>query len=63
MNMYYIMIFCRFQEAREKCRMKNDEMVVMVRKLEKQKSDLMSAIKKQVVLIENLKKQKVSLFS
>ncbi|CAH1401676.1 unnamed protein product [Nezara viridula] len=46
------------KEARDKCRTKNDDMVVMVRKLEKQKSELLGSIKKQMILIENLKKQK-----
>ncbi|XP_073972335.1 testis-expressed protein 9 isoform X2 [Rhodnius prolixus] len=49
---------CNEKEARDKCRAKNEEMIQAIRKLEKQKAELVSGIKKQIYLMDNLKKQK-----
>lgn len=46
------------KEARDGGRARNEELTQSVRKLEKQKAELVSAFKKQLNLIENLKKQK-----
>ncbi|KAK9504274.1 hypothetical protein O3M35_010647 [Rhynocoris fuscipes] len=46
------------KEARDKCRAKDEEMLQAVRRLEKQKAELLTGIKKQIYLIDNLKKQK-----
>lgn len=51
---------CNEKEARDKCRAKDEEMIQAIRKLEKQKSELVTGIKKQIYLMDNLKKQKVN---
>ncbi|XP_014258898.1 testis-expressed protein 9 isoform X2 [Cimex lectularius] len=49
------------KEAKEKYRAKEEEMNLTVNKLERHKNALLSAIKKQVYLIDNLKTQKAYL--
>uniref|UniRef100_A0A0A9Z1F9 Testis-expressed sequence 9 protein n=1 Tax=Lygus hesperus TaxID=30085 RepID=A0A0A9Z1F9_LYGHE len=46
------------KEAKEKARATEEEMYLSVRKLERQKSDLVGAIRKQIYLIDNLKATK-----
>jgi exonuclease VII small subunit len=48
------------KELRDLTRKKEDEVAVVVKRLEKHKSELLLAFKKQMQLIDNLKKQKVS---
>jgi hypothetical protein len=48
------------KELRDLTRKKDDEVAVAMKRLEKQKSELLFGFKKQMQLIDNLKKQKVS---
>lgn len=48
------------KELRDVTRRKSDELAAVVKRLEKQKSGLLIGFKKQMQLIDNLKKQKVS---
>lgn len=48
------------KELRDLTRKKDDEVAVAMKWLEKQKSELLLGFKKQMQLIDNLKKQKVS---
>lgn len=48
------------KELRDVTRKKSDEVTAVMKRLEKQKSELLLGFKKQMQLIDNLKKQKVS---
>jgi hypothetical protein len=48
------------KELRDVTRRKSDEVAAVMKRLEKQKSELLLGFKKQMQLIDNLKKQKVS---
>jgi hypothetical protein len=48
------------KELRDLTRRKENEVAVVIKRLEKQKSELLLGFKKQMQLIDNLKKQKVS---
>lgn len=48
------------KELRDVTRKKSDEVAAVMKRLEKQKSELLLGFKKQMQLIDNLKKQKVS---
>jgi hypothetical protein len=48
------------KELRDLTRKKGDEVTMVMKRLEKQKSELLLGFKKQMQLIDNLKKQKVS---
>ncbi|XP_023707704.1 testis-expressed protein 9-like, partial [Cryptotermes secundus] len=49
------------KELRDVTRRKSDEVAAVMKRLEKQKSELLLGFKKQMQLIDNLKKQKVHL--
>lgn len=53
--------FCKIEEKelREKIRKLQDDDKLVIKNLEKQKSELLQAFKKQMILVDNLKKQKV----
>jgi hypothetical protein len=48
------------KELRDLARKKEDKVAVVMKQLDKQKSELLLGFKKQMQLIDNLKKQKVS---
>jgi hypothetical protein len=48
------------KELRDLTRKKDEEVATVIKRLEKQKSELLLGFKKQMQLIDNLKKQKVS---
>jgi hypothetical protein len=48
------------KELRDLTRKKDEEVAVVMKRLEKQKSELLLGFNKQMQLIDNLKKQKVS---
>jgi hypothetical protein len=51
------------KELRDLTRKKDDKVAVDMKRLEKQKTELLLGFKKQMQLIDNLKKQKVSQIS
>jgi hypothetical protein len=51
------------KELRDLTRKKDDKLAANIKQLEKQKSELLLGFKKQMQLIDNLKKQKVSKMS